>query len=271
MSGMIDLATAFDRLPSLANETQAHPSRSAEYSVISTADVLRRMVAENFEIVQATEARVRLPGNIGFQKHLVRLRHPLAAETATGAPDVLLINSHNGRSAFKLFTGWIEFACANGLIIGSFDSGYSVRHTGDVASKVITAAYRVIGDAEKTKAEIAEMRATTLPLDAIEAFETRAHALRFGDSERVPVSPAAMGLVRRAADANSSLWSVYNRIQENVIRGGMRGRVVGSNGRMRRATVRAVTSIDKDVSLNTALHGIAREMLATYGHARNAA
>jgi hypothetical protein len=270
MTGTIDLARALDALPSLANEAP-HKSRSEAYKVISTAEVLQRMVAEGFEIVQASEARVRLPDNRGFQKHLVRMRHPLATETATGAPDVLLINSHNGASAFKLFTGWIEFACSNGLIIGTVETAHSVRHVGDVAGKVITAAYRVIDDAENTKAEIADMRATVLPSEAIEAFETRAHALRFGDSARVPVSPGAMGITRRAADANQSLWSVYNRIQENVIRGGMRGRVLGSNGRMRRATVRPVTSIDKNVSLNTALHGIAREMLATYGHARNVA
>lgn len=270
MTGQIDLSAAIANLPSLAN-TEPHKSRSDGYRVISTADVLRQMQNEGFEIMQACEAHVRLPDNRGFQKHLVRLRHPLAEQTATGSPDVLLINSHNGSTAFRLYTGWIEFACSNGLIIGTIETAHSVRHSGDVAGKVISAAYRVIDDAEKTKAEVSDMRATYLPSDAIESFEMRAHALRFGESDRIPVTPEAMGYSRRAADANNSLWSVYNRIQENVMRGGMRGRILASNGRMRRATVRPVNSIDKGVTLNTALHGIAREMLATYGHARNAA
>ena len=263
MSHPIPLNVALANVPSLATET-AHSSRSADYRVISTREVLERMENEGFQIFQANEKRVRLEGNRGFQKHLVRMRHVSTIGNGAGVPDIILTNAHNGNAAFKLFSGWFEFACLNGLIMGEIDHAYSVRHTGDVASKVIDAAYRVIGDADKVNAEVSEMRATLLPRDAIEHFTTRAHALRFGESDRAPVSPAAFNITRRVDDDNSTLWSVYNRVQENTIRGGMRGRIVGTNGRMRRASVRAVTNIDRATSINSALHGIAREMLATY-------
>jgi len=49
-------------------------------------------------------------------------------------------------------------------------------------------------------------------------------------------------------------------VQENVIRGGMRGQSVDANGRRQVRAVRAVTGIDQDVKLNRALWTLAEEM-----------
>ena len=263
MSAPIPLNVALDTFKSLGNEAP-HASRSDRYQVISTREVLTRLYGEGFSIYQASEKSVRNPDRVGYQKHLVRLRHATTTDAGHGVPDIILTNAHDGAASFMLLSGWIEFACSNGLIIGDVKSAYRIRHTGDVASKVIDAAYKVISEADEIKAEVADMRATMLPNYAVADFAERAHALRFGESDRAPVSPASFDIVRRYEDANQSLWSVYNRVQENTIRGGMRGRIIASDGRMRRTSVRAVSSIDKAVSINSALHGIAREMLNTY-------
>jgi hypothetical protein len=54
---------------------------------------------------------------------------------------------------------------------------------------------------------------------------------------------------RRADDSRGDLWSVFNRIQENLIKGGLRARV--ANGR--RQTTRPVQGIDNGIRLNRAL------------------
>ena len=66
--------------------------------------------------------------------------------------------------------------------------------------------------------------------------------------------------VRRIDDRAPDLWTTFNRVQENVIRGGMRGQSVDANGRRQVRAVRAVTGIDQDVKLNRALWTLAEEM-----------
>jgi hypothetical protein len=54
----------------------------------------------------------------------------------------------------------------------------------------------------------------------------------------------------------NSLWSTLQRVQENVIRGGLAGR----SAQGRKLQTRPVASIDRGVSLNRALWTLAEEM-----------
>ena len=53
----------------------------------------------------------------------------------------------------------------------------------------------------------------------------------------------------RSADARSDLWSTFNVVQENLVKGGLTGRA--ANGRQQRT--RPVQGIDQNVRLNRAL------------------
>ena len=71
--------------------------------------------------------------------------------------------------------------------------------------------------------------------------------------------PAAQLLTcRRVDDLRDDLWSVFNRIQENVLRGGLSRR--SPTGRLVRS--RRITSIREDVRLNSWLLDLAESMLA---------
>jgi hypothetical protein len=70
---------------------------------------------------------------------------------------------------------------------------------------------------------------------------------------------AAITHVRRPEDHGNDLWTVYNRAQEAVIRGGMQGRIIGSNGRPRKTTVRGIKAIDSELRANRGLFDIARK------------
>ena len=62
------------------------------------------------------------------------------------------------------------------------------------------------------------------------------------------------------ADIGDDAWSVLNRIQENVIRGGLRGVMTDANGRMQRRQTREVKGIDQNNMLNRALWKLATEV-----------
>lgn len=94
------------------------------------------------------------------------------------------------------------------------------------------------------------MRAVTLDAGESELFARAALALKYDDPEKpAPITESQVLLPRRVADRRDDLWSVFNRTQENLIKGGLSARA--ANGR--RQTTRAVQGIDNGMRLNRAL------------------
>ena len=73
---------------------------------------------------------------------------------------------------------------------------------------------------------------------------------------RAPITPDQVIQARRPEDLGHSLWTVYQRTQENLTQGGLPGR----SALGRRMRTRAIGSIDRDVSLNRALWTLAEQM-----------
>lgn len=61
---------------------------------------------------------------------------------------------------------------------------------------------------------------------------------------------------RRYEDHQDDLWTVYNRIQESLLKGGLSGRTAQG----KRTHTRAVNGIDGDIKLNRALWVMAEEL-----------
>src|SRR5690606_30366658 len=78
------------------------------YSPVNTADVLARLADEGFVPVQASQDRPT-SRDPRFVTHRVVLRHEtqLGEEADVGehVPQIMLVNSHNGRTKLKLFGG----------------------------------------------------------------------------------------------------------------------------------------------------------------------
>ena len=235
----------------------AHQSRSDRYTFVSTKDVFDGMRKEGFMPTQVIQAKTRDVTRRGFTKHLVRFRR--ADElNQEHAREVLVINSHDGGSAFKLMSGVYRYICGNGMIFGDSDCEISVPHKGDILGNVIEGAYSIVKDFEKVSSSIEGMRSIALSRPQQEAFAEAALSLRFNES--VPVTPNQILVPRRANDNGNDVWGTFNRIQEGVVRGGLRGQTIDENGRRRRVTTREVAGIDGNVALNRALWILAERM-----------
>jgi hypothetical protein len=81
------------------------------------------------------------------------------------------------------------------------------------------------------------------------------------------VDPARIIRPRRIADNRADLWTVYNRAQESIIRGGFDYRTENANGRMEYRAARAVNNVADDVRLNRALWQLAESMAELKGRA----
>lgn len=243
---------------------QAHDSRSARYAYIATAEILAGLQREGFEVYRATQSRTRLADRSEHTKHMLRLRHRSTALQAVGdsAAEIVLINSHDGSSSYQMMGGMYRLACNNGLVVpDGVCQTIKVQHTGNILDRVTEGAFDVLDGLTRVIEHRDTMRALTLSEGEQQAFARAAITLRFDVADTgaaAPVTPEQVNRPRRIDDRAPDLWTTFNRVQENLVRGGLRAR--NANGR--RMSTRAVTGIDQDVKLNRALWTLAEEMHA---------
>ncbi|MDY4339785.1 DUF932 domain-containing protein [Xanthomonas sp. LF07-6] len=226
-----------------------HESRSRRYSYIPTAAVLTELRKEGFQPFAVTQTRVRDEGKREHTKHMIRLRHASQINGAE-ANEIILLNSHDGTSSYQMLAGMFRFVCCNGLVCGDTVADVRVAHKGDVAGSVIEGAFEVLSGFERVKESRDLMRSVTLDEGEAEVFARAALTLKYDDPNKpAPVTESQVLMPRRFDDRRPDLWTTFNRVQENIIKGGLSGR--SANGR--RQQTRPVQGIDSDVRLNGAL------------------
>jgi hypothetical protein len=245
--------------------TEAHESRSERFAVVPTITVLEGLRSEGFEPFSAVQARSRIAGKAEYTKHMLRLRHRSITNTEGEAFEIVLVNANDGTSAYQMIPGFFRFVCANGLMTGETFSEVKVRHSGNAIGEVIEGAYRVLEDAPQVVEQVSRFKSITLQDAEREILAEAAHALRFpaAAEERAkaaPISPDALLRPRRTSDRATDLWTAFNVVQENTLKGGLRGRVVDANGRIARRTTREVAGIDQNRALNRALWMLTERM-----------
>ena len=242
--------------PSIFAEA-AHDSRSARYTYIPTSTILDGLRKEGFQPFAVTQTRVRDEGKRDFTKHMLRLRH--ASQIAdTEANEIILLNSHDGTSSYQMLAGMFRFVCSNGLVCGNAVSDVRVPHKGQIMDNVIEGAYDVLDGFGLVRELRDDMRAISLRPAEAEIFARTALTLKY---EPDPVKPAPITesqilAPRRNADTGTDLWTTFNRVQENLVRGGLPAR----NAAGRRTRTREVQGIDQSVKINRALWLLADEM-----------
>ena len=99
---------------------------------------------------------------------------------------------------------------------------------------------------------MAEMKTINLNPAEQRLFAAAALDYKYG-VERQPVTATQILEPRRFEDRKSDIWTTFNRVQENLIK----GRLPGITAQGKRTRTRPVTGIDGDVKLNRALWKLA--------------
>ncbi|MBI0435865.1 DUF932 domain-containing protein [Roseomonas sp. KE0001] len=255
--------------------TGKHESRSERYAYIATSEVIDGLRANGFLPVFAKQGRSRIEGKEAFTKHLIRFRYqgqgPALQRVGEVFPEVVLVNSHDGTSAYQLMAGMFRLACLNGMVVADRElATVKVAHKGDVVRQVIEGSYTVLEESKRALQAADEWAGVTLNQTERMIMAEAAHTLRFADEEgqtTTPVRPEQLLDIRRQADRSGDLWTTTNVVQENIIRGGLTAYGRDSNNRRRRVTTREVRGIDQDVKLNRALWVLAERMAELKGAA----
>lgn len=237
---------------------EAHESRSSRYVYIPTVTVLDKLREEGFQPFMVCQTRVRDQDKKDHTKHMIRLRHASRIMDKE-ANEIILLNSHDGTSSYQMIPGVFRFVCANGLVVGESMGDQKVRHSGshDVVDDVIEGAYEVLRQFERVDGQRDAMRSQILRPYEQMALAEAALSYRYDETKApAPITAAQLLTPHRIEDRSNDLWTTFNRVQENVIKGGLRGK----NKANRRTTTRAVNGIDQDVKLNRALWVLAEAL-----------
>jgi len=245
---------------------EAHDSRSERFRVIPTIEVLDGLRAEGFYPVAARQSGSRAADRREYTKHMIRLRRfdkLEAYKVGDNVCEIILKNANDGTSAYDLMAGMFRIRCMNSLVAqtATIDS-VKIRHSGRAVDNVIEGTYRVLGEATNLLAAPQDWSQIKLDRDAAMMLAEEAHAIRFADAEgeaRTPIEARQLLIPRRREDTDNDLWTTFNVIQENTIRGGLSARAPttfderGRRVRGRMVTTREVKGIDQDVRVNKAL------------------
>lgn len=245
--------------------TEAHESRSARFVPVPTIEVLDGLRKEGFDPFFAQQARTRIEGKAAFTKHMMRLRHRSITNAEGEAFEIILVNANDGTSSYQMIPGYFRFVCANGLMVGDTFNEVKVRHSGKAIHEVIEGAYTVLDDAEEITEQVQSFKAITVSDAERVILAEAAHQMRFPETNKeegkqAPVSVDQLLGARRRDDRESDLWTAFNVVQENTIKGGLFGRTRTAEGRIRRQRTRAVGGIDQNKALNRALWTLTERM-----------
>lgn len=241
--------------PSVFAETP-WTAMTSKYLFVPTSEIVIGMRREGFEVVQALQGTSRIEGKGEFTKHLLRFAVPKAEQVKGSMPELVLINSHDGTTSYRLMMGVFRLICQNGLLMATnVIEDLKFRHSKSLADEIIEGTGTLVREVPRVQDQIERMGNIKLRPDEMAAFATAAHQLRWEEGH-APVRPAQLLEARRHADMAPDLYTTLNVVQENIMKGGLRG----ITSTKKRTTTRAVQGVTENVRLNQALSVLANEM-----------
>lgn len=234
------------------------PNVSNNYTHIPTSQVIEDMIELGWTPVSAQEVRARK--SRGYQKHIIRFQNQNIMIKGNDGddvfPELLLTNSHDGKNAFHLRVGLYRLVCSNGLVIADTEfSNVAIRHMGYTFEALREQVLAMINTLPNLVQKINTFRTTELSETQIEEFATKAVALRW-KGKKSYVELTELVAAERDQDKGSNLWTVFNRIQEKLVNGGLSY----NNGKKTRK-VRALKNFTADMQFNGELWQLAEEYI----------
>lgn len=222
---------------------------SDRYVFIPTHTILDQFEQEGWVPVKANQARTKKDDSAERQ-HIVRLANPsytpVMPEVGSITPQIILKNSHNGTSGIQLDIGLFRLVCSNGLVVCNTQfAQIKRRHMGIDREEVMKVIYEAGRELPDIWSKINDYRSINLTNSQRMDFAKQTIKMNWGENS--VIEPEQLLVARRSADQGDDLFTTYNILQENIVKGG----VMYNNprtGRLRRT--RAIKDSQRDLMLN---------------------
>ena len=212
----INKAIAFANSLDVNNIRNVQKIKTKEF-YIPTLDVITKLQHEGWQLKGVDEQRGK---NRKISSNYVQMQHPdFAVKNSKGKDEaytsVTISNSCNGAKPLQMSLGMFRQVCTNGLV--RFD-----QHAESENIKHIEVNYRnldrfiasVTNKTGKLLTEVNEMKHKGLSIEDMRKLATEAARLRYNDLDDINIDDLLT--VNRVEDESNDLWTVFNRIQENL-------------------------------------------------------
>ena len=231
--------------------------------------------------VSAAQRRSRKAVTAEHTQHMLAFAHvdSLGQDSTAGERgEIILYNSHDGTGAVKLFAGAYRFICSNGIVAGDGFAS-AMKHSAKGLAGFEEMLKGTVEALPSMLDTIAQLKNKQLSRDQIDNMLQRSAATRWQQLPDFVASYTPVGTyivhtddllqVQRFADMQADAYTVFNRIQENIIRGnafiarvqketlegGVSTNIVSS---LRKA--RPVNSVSENIRINRELWNIATDV-----------
>ena len=243
---MISLNSLRERVPAIFTKTPS-PKVSDRYSFADSEYYLQKFIDADWFIHSARQV-----SKSEYAPHQVILRNNDIATVGDLLPQLVFTNSHNGIKKMTIDTGIYRLVCSNGLVVPtSITQSLSIKHLdlGDSTTDTIVNSFY-----EKVPIimnNIDRMRNRILTDDEIDNFTYNALQIRFTNAVGININDVVKPL--RIEDNSDDLWTVFNVVQEKLIRGGIQ---LPSKRRSR-----PINNFVNDNNINTKLWELAEQYI----------
>lgn len=243
---MISLNSLRERVPAIFTKTPS-PKVSDRYSFADSEYYLQKFIDADWTIHSARQV-----SKSEYAPHQVILRNNDIATVGDLLPQLIFTNSHNGIKKMTMDTGIYRLVCSNGLVVPtSITQSLSIKHIdlGDSTTDTIVNSFY-----EKVPIimnNIDRMRNKILTDDEIDNFTYNALQIRFTNAVGININDVVKPL--RLEDNSDDLWTVFNVVQEKLIRGGIQ---LPSKRRSR-----PINNFVNDNNINTKLWELAEQYI----------
>jgi hypothetical protein len=183
---------------------------------IPTLDVVTKLQNEGWQLSGVAEQRGR---NRKISSNYVQLQHPdFAIQNNKGKDEaftsITLSNSCNGSSPLQMDLGTYRLVCSNGLIAFEGYEKNKIKHTEINYQDLDRFVTSMNGKVNNLLTEVNKMKHKGLSIEDMKKLAIEAASLRYDDFSLINIDD--LFAVNRVEDESNDLWTVFNRIQENL-------------------------------------------------------
>ncbi len=232
-----------------AFSTEKAPIRSNKYNFISTKEIINVLQDNNWfpDVVSQTRVQKRHLERVNFVKHMITFQNPNVETINKSIPQIVIVNSHDGSTPFKMFAGLFRIICSNGLIVSSNEfSSISIRHSSLAPELIENGVEEIVHIVPEIAAKANVME--NIKISVVDQLDLCGNIIKsiWKEQKNCPFEAAQLLQLRRNEDKESTLWNTFNVIQENLIKGG----IIGTTATNKKRKFKGITNIDKNISIN---------------------
>lgn len=248
------------KAPYLFNTEPTNPNLTNKYVFANTETIIDDMAKLGWGVVDCKQQRnnPKKPSCKSF--HMVVFQNPdiyIEREDADGNktidafPRIIVQNSHDGFKSFKFMCGLYRCVCSNGLIVATEEfENIAIRHINYTFEELRRVVAESIEKIEASLKAMDEMEKITLTNEQKAELVTEALRIRKND-DTIKVDEDTIEDIltpTRKEDEENNLWTIFNVIQEKMMKGNFSLTNTKNPEKVRKA--RPITGAAKDLEFN---------------------